>query len=181
MANNAARFAAIDAEHGHLLPKLTETEKAHLGLPYVANEPALVRARLRARRLFLRYNQTAPSTFDPPDLQPGQKPQGIGGSNDDGAEVAPGVNSEERRRLIAELFGMEYEKTEQVEIEVRDDQEGHPCSQLTSSSPRFAQPPFYCDYGTNIKLEGSFYTNFNTVILDCAEVRIGTGVLFGPK
>lgn len=43
------------------------------------------------------------------------------------------------------------------------------------------QPPFYCDYGTNIKLEGSFYANFNTVILDCATVTIGTGVLFGPK
>jgi acetyltransferase-like isoleucine patch superfamily enzyme len=30
-------------------------------------------------------------------------------------------------------------------------------------------------------LEGAFYANFNTVILDCAEVTIGNGVLFGPK
>ncbi|PWN25754.1 hypothetical protein BDZ90DRAFT_233761 [Jaminaea rosea] len=159
MSNNAARFAAVDASHGHLLSTLSETEKSLLGLPYAANEPALVRARLRARRLFLRYNQTGPSTHDPADLPSGQKPQGIGGSDDDGAEVAPGVNSEERRHLLAELFGISFEQTAQVEVE----------------------PPFYCDYGTNIKLEGSWYTNFNTVILDCSEVSIGTGVLFGPK
>lgn len=37
------------------------------------------------------------------------------------------------------------------------------------------------DYGTNITFEGSFYCNFNTVILDCAAVRLGDGVLFGPN
>jgi maltose O-acetyltransferase len=37
------------------------------------------------------------------------------------------------------------------------------------------------DYGTNIKFEGDFYCNFNTTILDCAEVRLGHGVLFGPN
>jgi hypothetical protein len=37
------------------------------------------------------------------------------------------------------------------------------------------------DYGTNIRLEGNWYCNFNTTILDCAEVVIGDGVLFGPK
>lgn len=54
---------------------------------------------------------------------------------------------------------------------------------LPSSASRrhLHQPPFYCDYSTNIKLEGSFYANFDTVILDCAEVRLGTGVLFSPK
>lgn len=119
MSNNAARFAAVDASHGHLLSTLSETEKSLLGLPYAANEPALVRARLRARRLFLRYNQTGPSTHDPADLPSGQKPQGIGGSDDDGAEVAPGVNSEERRQLLAELFGISFEQTAQVEVEVR--------------------------------------------------------------
>jgi len=45
------------------------------------------------------------------------------------------------------------------------------------------EPPFWCDYGTNIHLAGSFYCNFNTTILDCAPVHIGTGTGtgFGPN
>lgn len=37
------------------------------------------------------------------------------------------------------------------------------------------------DFGPNIKFEGDFYCNFNTTILDCAEVHMGHGVLFGPN
>jgi maltose O-acetyltransferase len=43
------------------------------------------------------------------------------------------------------------------------------------------EPPFYCDYGANIYLEGNFYANFGCVILDCAQVRIGEDVMFGPS
>ena len=35
------------------------------------------------------------------------------------------------------------------------------------------QPPFACDYGSNIAIGDHVYVNFNCVILDCAEVRIG--------
>lgn len=44
----------------------------------------------------------------------------------------------------------------------------------------FVQPPFYCDYGTNIKLGKRVYFNFNCVVLDVAEVRIGDHAMFGP-
>jgi acetyltransferase-like isoleucine patch superfamily enzyme len=37
------------------------------------------------------------------------------------------------------------------------------------------------DFGPNIHFEGDFYCNFNTTILDCSEVKIGNGVLFGPN
>lgn len=37
------------------------------------------------------------------------------------------------------------------------------------------QPPFACDYGSNIWIGDRVYLNFNCVILDCAEVRIGDG------
>ncbi|MDA0148900.1 sugar O-acetyltransferase [Vibrio sp. LaRot3] len=43
------------------------------------------------------------------------------------------------------------------------------------------EPPFRCDYGSNIKLGKNFYANFNCVILDVAEVVIGDNVLFGPN
>ena len=42
------------------------------------------------------------------------------------------------------------------------------------------QPPFYCDYGANIYLGTRVFFNFNCVVLDVCEVRIGDYTLFGP-
>jgi len=42
-------------------------------------------------------------------------------------------------------------------------------------------PPFYCDYGSNILLGNKVYFNFNCVVLDVARVDIGDGVLIGPN
>jgi len=42
------------------------------------------------------------------------------------------------------------------------------------------QPPFYCDYGTNIRLGSKVFFNFNCVVLDVMPVTIGNHVLFGP-
>ena len=43
------------------------------------------------------------------------------------------------------------------------------------------QPPFYCDYGTNIKIGDKVYFNFNCVVLDVAQVTIGSRTMFGPN
>ncbi len=42
------------------------------------------------------------------------------------------------------------------------------------------QPPFFCDYGTNIELGERVFFNFNCVVLDVCRVRIGDYTLFGP-
>jgi len=42
------------------------------------------------------------------------------------------------------------------------------------------QPPFYCDYGSNIFLGAKVYFNFDCVVLDVCEVRIGDRTLIGP-
>ncbi len=42
------------------------------------------------------------------------------------------------------------------------------------------RPPFFCDYGFNIHLAANVFLNFNCVILDVAEVRIGEGCQIGP-
>jgi maltose O-acetyltransferase len=42
-------------------------------------------------------------------------------------------------------------------------------------------PPFYVDYGSNIYLGDRVYMNLGCTILDCAEVRIGDGAMFGPN
>ena len=42
------------------------------------------------------------------------------------------------------------------------------------------QPPFFCDYGSNIELGERVFFNFNCVVLDVCLVRIGDFTLFGP-
>lgn len=43
------------------------------------------------------------------------------------------------------------------------------------------EPPFFCDYGTNIVVGERVYFNFNCIILDVTTVSIGSNVLFGPS
>jgi len=50
---------------------------------------------------------------------------------------------------------------------------------LGESNNCYIEPPFYCDYGYNIKLGNNFYANHNCVILDVNTVRIGNDVLLG--
>ena len=61
----------------------------------------------------------------------------------------------ERRRILRELFGAGGESV-------------------------WMQPPFFCDYGTNIELGERVFFNFNCVVLDVCRVRIGSFTLFGP-
>lgn len=43
------------------------------------------------------------------------------------------------------------------------------------------QPPFYCDYGTNMKVGEKVFFNFNCIVLDVMQVTIGSRTLFGPN
>jgi len=43
------------------------------------------------------------------------------------------------------------------------------------------EPPFYCDYGTNIKAGDKVFFNFNCIVLDVMQVTIGDRTLFGPN
>jgi maltose O-acetyltransferase len=61
---------------------------------------------------------------------------------------------EERQRILVELLGRQTDA--------------------------WIQPPFFCDYGTNISLGTKVFFNFNCVVLDVMQVTIGDYVLFGP-
>ncbi|KAK5076992.1 hypothetical protein LTS08_007547 [Lithohypha guttulata] len=43
------------------------------------------------------------------------------------------------------------------------------------------EPPFICDYGSNIRIGSRFFANFGCIILDCGLVEIGDRVMFGPN
>ncbi len=62
---------------------------------------------------------------------------------------------EERRRILKDLFAI-------------------------GGDTVWMQPPFYCDYGSNIELGERVFFNFNCVVLDVCTVRIGSFSQFGP-
>ncbi len=64
-------------------------------------------------------------------------------------------DEEERRRILIDLFG-------------------------GGGGEVWMQPPFFCDYGSNIKLGRRVFFNFNCVVLDVCPVTIGDFTLFGP-
>ena len=68
----------------------------------------------------------------------------------------------------------------------REDQEKERVEILQKLIPHagqglWIQPPFYCDYGTNITLGEKVFFNFNCVVLDVMEVKVGDRTLFGPN
>jgi maltose O-acetyltransferase len=103
----------------------SELDKMRSGELYDPLDPALVRARARARDLCQDLNATR--------------------------EAEQG----ERRRLLTELFG-------------------------SGGDSVWMQPPFFCDYGAHIFLGKKCFFNFNCVVLDVCDVRIGDFTLFGP-
>jgi maltose O-acetyltransferase len=62
---------------------------------------------------------------------------------------------QERQRIISELLGQETDV--------------------------WIEPPFFCDYGSNISLGSQVFFNFNCVILDVMSVEIGSNVFFAPS
>lgn len=45
----------------------------------------------------------------------------------------------------------------------------------------YIEPPFRCDYGSNVYVGKNFYANFECIILDQCPVRFGDNVFLGPR
>jgi maltose O-acetyltransferase len=84
------------------------------------------------------------------------------------------VRARERARELCQDLNATREK----------DQEARRCllTELlgTGGDSVWMQPPFFCDYGSNILLGKRVYFNFNCVVLDVCRVHIGDFTLFGP-
>jgi maltose O-acetyltransferase len=103
----------------------TEQEKMLRGELYLASDPVLVAARVRARRLWQRYNATDPES------------------------------ARERAEILHELLGR-------------------------TGADVSIEPPFHCDYGTQIALDDGVYINMGCVFLDPAPIRVGKQAFLGP-
>ena len=65
------------------------------------------------------------------------------------------AQTNERRQILQQLFG-------------------------SGGDTVWMQPPFFCDYGSNIELGERVFFNFNCIVLDVCPIRIGSFTLFGP-
>lgn len=83
-----------------------------------------------------------------------------------------------RERIKARNLFMAYNDTTEQEVEKR--KELLTILIPTAGTALEIQPPFHCDYGTNIRIGDKVFMNFNCIILDVAEVRIGSRTMFGP-
>lgn len=50
----------------------------------------------------------------------------------------------------------------------------------SSKGKAYIEPTFRCDYGYNIHLGENFYANFDCVMLDICEIRIGDNCMLAP-
>lgn len=79
-------------------------------------------------------------------------------------------NARKLTRLYNQTFETEYERRTQIIKELF----GATGEQL------YIEPTFRCDYGYNIQIGENFYANFDCVILDVCEVRIGKNCFMAP-
>ncbi len=84
------------------------------------------------------------------------------------------VEARERARDLCHDLNLSREREQQKRRTILQDLLG------SGGESVWMQPPFYCDYGSNIYLGDNVYFNFNCVILDVCEVRIGDHSFFGP-
>jgi len=85
--------------------------------------------------------------------------------------------SSERRRARLLFKALNDTRDDEPEKRIRLIKELIPAS----GSDIWIEPPFFCDYGTNITLGDKVFFNFNCTVLDVAPVSIGSGVIFGPS
>ncbi len=105
------------------------------------------------------------------------------------------MSSEREKMLAGDLYNASDLELVEARLVARER-----CHAINSASPRdedhrlgllrelfasggesvWLEPPFRCDYGTNIFLGKKVYFNFDCVILDVCEVRIGDYVFVAP-
>ena len=84
------------------------------------------------------------------------------------------IAARSRARDLCQMLNTSREGDEEIRRYV--------CTQLFGRGGQnvWMQPPFYCDYGSNIELGNRVFFNFNCIVLDVCRVTIGDCTLFGP-
>lgn len=84
------------------------------------------------------------------------------------------VQERENARRLTRLFNHTLETEMEKRTEILKELFGGAGTSL------YIEPTFRCDYGSNIYVGENFYANFDCVILDVCEVRIGDNCFMAP-
>lgn len=80
----------------------------------------------------------------------------------------------ERARKLTRLLNQTIETDYDKRVELLKELFG------STEESIYVEPTFKCDYGYNIHVGNNFYANFDCVILDVCEVRIGENCFMAP-
>ncbi len=80
------------------------------------------------------------------------------------------LNARRLTRLYNETLETEYERRKELLQELLG----------SMGDSIYIEPTFRCDYGYNIHVGNHFYANFDCVMLDVCEIRIGDNCLLAP-
>ncbi|KAF2857340.1 trimeric LpxA-like protein [Piedraia hortae CBS 480.64] len=180
------------------IPWCEQYERMISGMLYDAFTPELEAARFRARKICHEYNTTFPSF--PTGREGGEhetNPVPSEGSSlkVGSSAVKPEAQSQTMEQTPKTLTAEGNSSERQKENKSEGVSQGEESMSVLAAnrfkilssllgfcgSGTFIEPPLQVDYGSNISLGLSFYSNFNLTILDCALVTIGDRVMFGPN
>lgn len=133
----------------------TEFQKMIAGELYNASDPSLVNARLRAKKLCFALNHNSFENMTENTIENIANPKGDNIADSTSPPPQMTANAKRHRAILTELMGQGGESV-------------------------WLEPPFRCDYGSNIHLGKNVYFNFDCVVLDVCHVTIGDFVFIGP-
>ncbi|UOF88686.1 sugar O-acetyltransferase [Fodinisporobacter ferrooxydans] len=84
------------------------------------------------------------------------------------------VKERQNARRLTRLYNQTFETEDVKRTEILKELFG------STGDHVYIEPNFRCDYGYNIHVGENFYANFDCVILDVCEVRIGDNCLLAP-
>lgn len=82
-------------------------------------------------------------------------------------------------RLKARKLVQEFNLSEPEDLAKRTELIGRILGKVGKNA--YIEPPFRCDYGSNIEIGDDFYANYNCIVLDVAKVTIGNNVMLAPN
>ena len=80
-----------------------------------------------------------------------------------------------KSRMLTRLFNNTTEEQSEYRVNLLKELFGKTGENI------YIEPPFRCDYGSNISIGNNFYANFDCIILDVCKVEIGENVMFAPR
>lgn len=85
------------------------------------------------------------------------------------------VKDRQKARILTRLYNQTIETDDYTKNEI--------LRKLLGSTGEnvYIEPSFKCDYGYNIHLGENFYANFDCIILDVCEIKIGKNAMLAPN